>query len=247
MRIIFSRKGFDSVAGGGPSPIVNGRPISLPIPAYGELSATKYGDLGFGEFAKAASRGKYDAGALCHYDPMFLDDGTAMLGQCSGSQGHLANQGVGPRDVFLFFGLFADEATGERHHRIFGFMEVDGVRDVASADRDDPVCAKAIAANHPHFIGMHGKNDTLYAGQGGVAQRDWPELRLTVSGGPASKWHRPKWLKPGGLTYFPKPENWPEPAMLYRVGNGQEFVADIGRRKAPRDWLAGVIDLIGRS
>ncbi|MEL6529675.1 MAG: hypothetical protein AAFQ27_06905, partial [Pseudomonadota bacterium] len=28
MKVILSRKGFDSSAGGGPSPIVDGRPIS---------------------------------------------------------------------------------------------------------------------------------------------------------------------------------------------------------------------------
>ena len=250
MRIIFSRKGFDSVAGGGPSPIVaqasGGRPVSLPIPAYGDLSATTYGDLGLGEYAERASRGRYGANALCHHDPMFLEDGTALLGQCSGSQGHLANQGVGNGDVFLFFGLFADEETREKHHRIFGWLRVHAVRTVEGADRNDPIVEKAVAANHPHFIGMHGKNDVLYAGQGGMAKGAWPGLRLTVPGGPVPLWHRPKWLKPGGLTYFPKPANWPEPDMLYRVGNGQEFVADVGRRKAPRDWLDRVIALIDR-
>ena len=32
MKIILSRKGFDSSSGGGPSPIVDGRCLSLPIP-----------------------------------------------------------------------------------------------------------------------------------------------------------------------------------------------------------------------
>jgi hypothetical protein len=32
MKIVFSRKGLDSGAGGFPSPIIDGRPISLPIP-----------------------------------------------------------------------------------------------------------------------------------------------------------------------------------------------------------------------
>jgi hypothetical protein len=32
VRIIFSRKGFDSASGGCPSPIVDGMPIPLPIP-----------------------------------------------------------------------------------------------------------------------------------------------------------------------------------------------------------------------
>ena len=48
MRIVFSRKGFDSAAGGGPSPIVGGRPLSLPIPA-GAASRTSYDALGLGE------------------------------------------------------------------------------------------------------------------------------------------------------------------------------------------------------
>jgi hypothetical protein len=32
MRVIFSRKGFDSAAGEAPSPIIGGEPTSLPIP-----------------------------------------------------------------------------------------------------------------------------------------------------------------------------------------------------------------------
>jgi Nucleotide modification associated domain 3 len=32
MKVVFSRKGFNSSAGGAPSPIIDGRPISLPIP-----------------------------------------------------------------------------------------------------------------------------------------------------------------------------------------------------------------------
>ncbi len=247
MKIIFSRKGFDSVAGGGPSPIIAGQPVSLPIPAFGALSRTTYGDLGLGAYAERASRGRYAASDFCHHDPMFPGGEYAFLGQCGGAQGHLANQGVGPGDVFLFFGLFADEKTGERHHRIFGWLDVAAVHPIAGADRSNPLISIASAAGHPHFIGMHGKNDTLYAGQGGTAKRAWDELRLTVPGGPVALWQRPKWLRPGGLTYFPKAANWPEPDRLYRVGNGQEFVADIGNRKAPRAWLARIITLIGSS
>ena len=45
MRIVFSRKGFDSAAGGGVSPIIAGQPVSLPIPSGG-WSSTTYADLG---------------------------------------------------------------------------------------------------------------------------------------------------------------------------------------------------------
>ena len=49
-RLILSRKGFDSSAGGGPSPILNdGRIFSLPIPQK-EKSPHRYLDLKFDEF-----------------------------------------------------------------------------------------------------------------------------------------------------------------------------------------------------
>src|SRR5215207_5912082 len=44
MRIIFSRKGFESSFGGCPSPILDGRPISLPIPAK-QPTVTTFADL----------------------------------------------------------------------------------------------------------------------------------------------------------------------------------------------------------
>ena len=95
MRTVFSRKGFDSSAGGGPSPIVEGRPLSLPIPANGTLSRTSYGDLGRDDHAAVASRGRIEADDLCHHDPMFLPDNRAVLGQCGAAQTHLERQGVG--------------------------------------------------------------------------------------------------------------------------------------------------------
>src|SRR6267378_2603959 len=48
MRVIFSRKGFDSAAGNPPSPIIDGEPISLPIPTK-RRSETSYLVAGLGE------------------------------------------------------------------------------------------------------------------------------------------------------------------------------------------------------
>ncbi|MBD2840839.1 hypothetical protein IB285_01060 [Erythrobacter sp. KMU-140] len=242
MRIIFSRKGFDSTAGGGPSPIIDGRPVSLPIPDTKGLSRTTYGSLGLGDLTSKASRGKYGAKELCHHDPMFLDDGTVMLGQCSSSQGHLSKQGVGPGDVFLFFGLFEGDATGGKHHRIFGWMNIAAVVEVSKADELDSHVQRAISVDHPHFIGMHAGNDAVYFGLGGTASRASDALRLTVPGGPVGLWRRPPWLERGGITYFAdKDENWPAPDRMYRVGNGQEFVANVGERSVPRKWLDQII------
>ncbi len=243
MRIIFSRKGFDSAAGGGASPIVNGAPISLPIPA-GAASRTTYGDLGLGEHAAEASRGKLGAGDLCHHDPMFRTGhdgaGECLFGQCGAAQTHLERQGVGKGDVFLFFGLFREEDTGEPHHRIFGYLEVEEMIPLETGAPDEMV-----DIGHPHALAMHHRNDVIYRGPGGVAARASEVLRLTVEGGPPSLWNRPQWLKRGGLSYHDRADRWLRASngqgRLQSVARGQEFVADIGRRQAPHEWLAQIL------
>lgn len=239
MRIIFSRKGFDTSAGGGPSPIVGGKPLSLPIPAQGEngaASRTTYGDLGFGDHAAKASRGKIGTDDLCHHDPMFLSDGTCAFGQHSAAQTHLERQGVGRGDVFVFFGLFAEEETGEPHHRIFGYLQVEEIVHLS-----DGVPKDLVAIGHPHALEMHSRNDVIWRGEGVTAARAGDALRLTVPGGPPSLWLRPQWLKPGGLSYHDRADRWIKGGRLRSVARGQEFVADIGRRKAPRDWLDRIV------
>ncbi|MEE4200733.1 hypothetical protein [Erythrobacter sp.] len=241
MRIVFSRKGFDSSAGGGPSPITGGRPVSLPIPA-GAASTTTYGDLGLGEAAAKASRGRLGARDLCHHDPMFLADGTCVFGQCGAAQTHLERQGVGLGDVFVFFGLFAEEETGEPHHRIFGYLKVEETVPLAAGAPDE---LKAIA--HPHALAMHSRNDCLWLGEGREARHAGDALRLTVPGGPPSLWQKPGWLRRGGLSYHDRAERWLAGGRLQSVARGQEFVADIGQRQAPRAWLANVIEEINTS
>ena len=236
MRVIFSRKGFDSSAGGGPSPIVDGRPLSLPIPDTKGFSRTTYGDMGLGEYAAQASRGKLGARDLCHHDPMFRQDGTCVFGQHSAAQTHLERHGVGRGDVFIFFGLFAEEETREPHHRIFGYLRVEEIIPLGEGTPEE-----LIALGHPHALGLHGPNDCIWRGEGRTASRASEALRLTVPGGPPSLWRRPEWLKRGGLSYHDKPERWLRGGKLQSVARGQEFVADIGRRQAPRDWLESVI------
>lgn len=238
MRIIFSRKGFDSAAGGGASSIVDERAISLPIPTGG-FSQTTYDDLGLGEEAAKASRGKLGASDLCHHDPMFKD-GTCLFGQCGAAQTHLERQGVGVGDVFLFFGLFADPVSKEPHHRFFGFMEVE---EIISLSQGVPDWLTQIG--HPHALGMHARNDVIYRGRGINDAPASDALRLTVSEGPASMWNRPKWLKQGGLSYHDRLSRWSQRGRLQSVARGQEFVADIGRRREPRVWLNAILKEMG--
>lgn len=241
MRIVFSRKGFDSGSGGAPSPIVDGVPVSLPIPAGRGASVTSYADIGLGDLVEAATRGRMSGADLCHHDPMF-SGGECLFGQCGAAQTHLVNRGVGVGDVFVFFGLFREEATGEPHHRIFGWMEIEQIVDLMACDADER--EQLIALGHPHALAMEGRNDVIYRGRGGTAKTAALELRLTVMGGPQSLWDTPPWLGETGLSYHDRPDRWLPGSRLQSVARGQEFVADIGKRNAPREWLARTSDLM---
>jgi hypothetical protein len=205
MKIIFSRKGFDSTSGGAPSPILDGVPYGLPIPTGKYPSETTYRDLGLGHILPKV-KSECAADDFCHEDPMFWDDRCAF-GQTSASQSHLSKNGVGVGDVFLFFGLFA-EGDRDRHHRIFGYLKVDEVRPIGSQPRGDEV--EGARCKHPHTIAkwnVDGKKwdskNTLYLGPGRKAKRADPTLRLTKLGGPTSHWVVPRWLRETELTLSP--------------------------------------------
>ena len=238
MKIIFSRKGFDSGSGGGPSPIIDGRPITLPIPTE-HRSETSYGDLGLGDYVTAASKGRYSARSLCHHDPMF-EGGRCAFGQTGAAQSHLANNNVGVGDVFLFFGLFAGPDGRDRHHRIFGYLQVDEARPIGANPTlsDQPA---GFSRRHPHTLGTWNANDTMYLGRGDLAVRADESLRLSVRGGPVSLWRVPTWLRHAGLTYHGQPERWQGEDKLNIVARGQEFISDIGDRHDAHAWLSDMV------
>jgi hypothetical protein len=234
MRVIFSRKGVDSAAGKAPSPIIEGEPISLPIPTA-RRSETSYLLLGLGKIVEQITKGRIGAADLCHEDPMF-HDGRWAFGQTGAAQSHLERNGVGVGDVFLFFGLFASHEGHDRHHRIFGYLQVDEVRRLGDrpSNIDNP---KGFLRRHPHTIGEWNENNTLYLGSGAKARTAHPCLRLTKPGAPVSVWTVPAWLKATALTYHTSPVRWTNDQVLRAASRGQEFVADIGDQVPPREWL----------
>ncbi|NJL50429.1 MAG: hypothetical protein HC909_01610 [Blastochloris sp.] len=238
MRIIFSRKGFDSGAGGVPSPIVDRRPISLPIPTK-HRSVTTYADLGLSEIVEAATRGRITGSDLCHHDPMF-ENGRCAFGQTGAAQAHLSNNVVGVGDVFLFFGLFAEPDGRDRHHRFFGYLKVEEV--IALGDHpvegDQPA---GFAMRHPHTLGEWNPNNTLYLGCGQVTSAAHEELRLTRPRGPVSRWRVPEWLREVGLTYHARADRWEGADGLNVAARGQEFIADAGERDDAARWCEYVI------
>jgi len=108
MKVILSRKGFDSEFGGYPSPILsNGKMVSLPIPDQND--DIKYSDVKAGEttcyslmkdlnfrIKSGNERLDIDEETSCHLDPDIqreaIDrepDWKPLFGQINAAQGHL--------------------------------------------------------------------------------------------------------------------------------------------------------------
>lgn len=133
MKLILSRKGFDSSYGGYPSPVLpDGRMISLPIPfSESELSYKNirydgkktYADLMEKIFGKTANikwkekekvyKREIDK-AFCHLDPDLNEKALRnrnknwrpLFGQVGIASSHLSKKRVKKDDLFLFFGWF---------------------------------------------------------------------------------------------------------------------------------------------
>ena len=117
MKIILSRKGFDSSNGGCPSPILpDGTLLSMPIPSN---DAESYDDLcyngeTYSDILKQLKPNHREPFLNCHVDPDIRDNNRKAaiagwkpaFGQCEAAQGLLSNAGVEKGDIFLFFGWF---------------------------------------------------------------------------------------------------------------------------------------------
>lgn len=131
MKIVLSRKGFDSSFGGVASPVFteDERFLSLPIPLNRPEETRKLGykisyhDLNlyghnYGQLVEDLSRNKgtrrLRADALVRLGLDLLkdvypdrdQDWRPLFGQLGSAQGHLSKQGIGRGDIFLFFGLY---------------------------------------------------------------------------------------------------------------------------------------------
>ena len=142
VKITLSRKGFDSSAGGVASPILpDGRLAPLPIPD--SRSATRYGDVGFplDGLVEDLTKGRVREDHGAHLDPDLepkslsrLPGWKPLFGQAGAAQTVLARSGVGPGDLFLFFGWFreAEYVDGvwrfvrgaPNVHLLWGWLEV---------------------------------------------------------------------------------------------------------------------------
>ncbi len=281
MKIILSRKGFDSTAGGVPSPILpGGRIVSLPIPD--PRSPVRYGEIGgegreMGALVSNLTGGRIRRSSRAHLDPDLVGSDRVrppgwqpIFGQEGAAQGHLRNEGVGPGDLFVFFGLFQRvlrrrgryvfDHDAPRMHLIWGWLQVDAVVAVAEC----PNAVRRWACEHPHLHHEPSPDNTLYLARrrmrladgqttglpgSGVFPRYHRLLRLTDSASPRpSVWRVPAWLhpRPGrtAMSHHRRPERWSNrggAARLHSASRGQEFVLDADEYPEAMRWLTGLV------
>ena len=248
MRIVFSRKGFDSQYGRVPSPIFpDGTFASVPIPSQYGRPFREMGGMTppLCDVLRDLSGYAIDSSMSVHVDP---DLSHAVLkrplgwrpafGQVGAAQGHLSRQGVGPDDVFIFFGWFRRvEREGGRWryvpgapsiHSVFGWLQVAEVLAI-EGDGFEVLRRFPWLGEHPHlrhaaeFAGQRNTvyvaSDSLHIGgrrlavAGGGAFPCWgPSLQLSANGSSRSLWKVPGWMYPTAgrpaLTYHSNAERW---------------------------------------
>lgn len=246
MKVILSRKGFDSGYGGMPSPILpDGTMLSMPIPSDGDL--VRYQDLyhkgvSYYDVINWLKPNSYVLNQECHLDPdlreniITREDGwKSAFGQIGAAQSHLHNQGVSVGDIFLFFGWFrhTDIINGKLSfvgpssgfHAIYGYMQVG---DIITSPGNVPQWL----ASHPHACEKRWqKNNAIYIASDrlsinqnlpGAGCFDYAdELKLTKDGCSRSVWSLPDFFQKIPISYNKKA--WKEDGF-HSAAKGQEFV-----------------------
>jgi hypothetical protein len=274
VKVILSRKGFDSSAGGVPSPILaDGTMLSLPIPD--KTSSIRYEDVTpQGSFVQQLTKGKVKPHFGAHLDPDLIAGSLPRLpgwrpvfGQADADQRVLEREGVGPGDLFLYFGWFRQVELRDgglqyvRHaphlHALWGWLQVGVVLKVGV----DPI--PQWANYHPHVARPGGRRfNTIYqsadaftfggASSGvpgaGVFGTYDDRLRLTAAGRSRSIWSLPGWFYPTdsrtALGYHGDLRRWSRDGdcvHLRTVGRGQEFVLDGEQYPEVISWARSLV------
>jgi hypothetical protein len=179
VKIILSRKGFDSSTGKVPSPIFpSGEIWSLPIPTRDEPfhsyeQITRDGQS-LGLIVHSLTEGKIAPHHHAHLDPDLSYESVPrsagwrpIFGQAGAAETHLQRNGVSDGDIFIFYGWFRQiECVGTKYryvngapdlHVIFGWLQVEqrfSVHDRASIP--------PWALEHQHCLRYPERNDSIY-------------------------------------------------------------------------------------
>jgi hypothetical protein len=266
MRVILSRKGFDSQYGGYPSPILpDGRLVSLPIPnendtfSYNQLRLDSYRTY----YDLMIELGMMVSCQTCHLDPDICREviprdrnWLPLFGQINAAERHLEKQRVGIGDLFLFFGWFKQtefqngkisfSQNAPDLHVIFGYLQISQVLRANSLnDFNDWMLY------HPHIKlrnRRENKTNTIYVARdrlqfnlklpGAGVLHFSKRLVLTKNGYSRSRWDLdPEIFKKTEISYHPNP--WKED-YFQSANKGQEFV--IKENEKIENWAKELIE-----
>ncbi len=252
MKIILSRKGFDSEYGGQPSPILpDGTLLSMPIPSKNEIY--RYTELyhngkSYYEIIKdlKPNSRKIKINHTCHLDPdlrfSILERNEIwrpIFGQAEAAQGHLKKYKISIGDLFLFFGWFRQtEFINGKYsykygspdlHIIYSYLQVG---EIFCHGQTFPDYSK----HHPHTREKFQtvKSNCIYIARekltlnenfpGADNMKFSKELMLTKKGNSRSKWELPEFFKDLAISYHTK--NSFKDDYFQSAAKGQEFVIE---------------------
>ncbi len=266
MKVILSRKGFDSGYGGQPSPILpDGTLLSFPIPIQGE--SINYGELFYNGKSyndiirelKPKTK-KLQPATTLHLDPDLRRDiyphraenWKPIFGQSEAAQGALRNSNVTINDLFLFFGWFRQTELVNRKfqykkgspdlHVIYGYLQIG---EIYTDIKTFPEYAKF----HPHAAEsyMNMKNNCIYVASeklsftedlnGADILKYKTNLVLTKDNMSRSKWSLPSFFRNLNITYHD--QNSFKENYFQSAARGQEFV--IEENNNILDWAKTLI------
>ena len=264
MKVILSRKGMDSTAGGMASPILpDGTLLSLPIPD--KTGRQKYSDLSYKEQSyheiihQLNPAFDFSENRTCHFDPDIYEHITGRpenwkpaFGQSGVSARHLDKLGVGIGDIFLFYGMFQRAESQADYglsyvggspirHIIYGYMEVGEI-----------LCEKQDIEQyywHPHSVNADRPYNRLYLPKIYGTFHYSESLVLTKKGQSNRRlWRLPSFFADNGISVSWQGTNRPVIkdgyAELNSACRGQEFVVTVATAELERnlcDWVENLI------
>ena len=218
MKIILSRKGFDSANGGIVSPIFeDGTMVSFPIPSDDEdtYDSLYYNGIQYSQILRDL---RYKGGDHCHLDPDLdlgrrrerIDGWFPAFGQRNAAAAYLKNIGVAQGDIFLFFGNFHfveyqngtyrylrdrnDFYRGKDLQVIWGYLQVGEIISVPEEQRKvwwHPHSSNGRADNSTNVIFKAAERLSLDKSKPGAGVLRFDKKRvLTLKGATKATWAR---------------------------------------------------------
>ena len=262
MKVVLSRKGFDSQYGEMPSPVLpDGTLLSLPIPS--KIDKDKFADFhwhgkSYYELIRELKpTGKIKETYTCHLDPDIRAEAKdrpqgwmPAFGQDMAALSHLRNQQVGVGDLFLFFGWFrmtewkdgklAYVKGAPDWHVIYGYLQIGKI---VKAPADMPAWlvahphAQEACWQHPNAIYIAAPALTFMPGLPGAACLPFADKRvLTKPGCRRSVWALPEFFRQIPITY--NANAWTDEGFA-SAAKGQEFVFEANAEAM--EWVKDMI------